>query len=225
MKKLALLLILVLAFSCLFVACKPEPEAADPASPEVGKQRLIDQGSTARAIDHTGFRLVVNMTSGGDMMSVDIGGKDDVFWLDFEAIDAFLCEHEGKTYKYMPAPTSKWLKISDDSLKETIFTGAENLLFIGSEMFKEYMKKTGNESLGGRNCTTYSLSYKDPDTGKDIKAKAYLDIEYGLTLGIEVSEGEDVFSFTVDPLELSNPTLPDGYAAAKACDDFVESLL
>ncbi len=226
MKKLALLLIALLALSCLFVACAPEPEPAvtDPASPEVGEERLIEQGSTPRAPDHTGFNLNIEMTSGGDSMSLTIGGKDDVFWLTLDPIDAFFCEHEGKTYMYRPA-VNKWVKVSDASLKDHIFNdGVENILFIGSEQYKSFMEKTGNESRGGRACTTYSLSYTDPDTSKTLKAKVYIDIEYGFTLGIDVSEGKEFFSFTVTPT-LSNPELPTGYEAAKDCDEFAESLV
>ncbi len=220
MKKLALLLIVLLALSCLFVACKNEPEVTDPASPEVGKQRLIDQGSSARAIDHTGFNLDFTMKYGlTPEVTFAVGGKNDVYWLGTAGVYAFFCNHEGSSYAYVAGLLPSWIKFDDVPLADKIFTETfDDILFLlGSEEFKSYMKKTGNDSIGGRKCTVYSVSQDG------VTAKAFIDIEYGFTLGLEVTEGGESLSFEITPT-LSNPELPTGYAEAKACETFVDPM-
>ena len=218
MKKLALFLIVLLAVSCLFVACKNEPEIQDPATPEQGKARLIEQGSTARAIDHTGFNLEFTLKYGSEpAVTFEIGGKNDVYWMGTAGVYLFFCNHEGASYAYISGLTPSWLKFDDVTLEDKIFTDAfDDILFLlGSDVFESNMKKTGNDTRGGRKCTVYSISQDG------VTAKAYIDIEYGFTLGLDVTDGAESLSFEITPT-LSNPEVPTGYAEAKACDNFVE---
>ena len=76
MKKF-LVLILAIIMVLSVVACKNEPENGGdslPVSKEAGQDALIEQGSSAKALDHTGFKIVVTTQEGNETLSFEIGG-------------------------------------------------------------------------------------------------------------------------------------------------------
>lgn len=126
MKKLFLMILIVVMVFALAACKQPEDEEAAsgnmPVSKEVGQDKLIDQGATAKDIDHTGFNIHVVSVDNEDTTTIDIGGKNDVYWIKVDTDDVmFFTEKSNKTYFYLSTPGC-WVKAVEGSLKSNIFT-------------------------------------------------------------------------------------------------------
>ncbi len=227
-------LILVLAIFMVFamVACKSEPEKksgdALPVEKEAGKDALMEQGSSgAKAVDHTGFKIVVSMEEGKESISFNIGGKDDVYWYDYSGNGFLFREHNNSTYMFMKleAPaTSFWLKVADRSLKEEVFTEIVDALLYNAYEYKDSLSYAGEVTLFGRKCSKYSVSATVEGTSYSFSIS--VDNEFGITMGMEAAAGAEKINYTINP-KLSNVTaedVPANYAEAKACDTYLDSL-
>ena len=223
MKKL-LVLILAIIMVLSVVACKNEPEnkgAELPVEKEAGKDALIEQGSEAKALDHTGFKVSVSVAAGNETMDIEIGGRNGVFWLTSEAVTLYFTEKNNYTYMYY---TGAWIKVADKSLKDEVFTEMVDSLLYNAYELKDQLNYIGTESKHGRPCSKYSVSAKDE--GKDYSFTIWVDQEFGITMGVEATAGSENAGYTINP-KLSNMTdgdTPDGYAAAKACTNFFDQL-
>lgn len=140
MKRLLVLFIMVLVvFS--FEACKNEPidfnkdKNAIPVSKEQGKAMLIEQGSDAKAIDHTGFSFVIT-TGEGDKLAV--GGVHGIFWVGLSEGDepmeyAFFKEEYNNTYMYRTKSGNQWYSLEGQPLIDFLFSNIESTLFFAHE--------------------------------------------------------------------------------------------
>ena len=222
-------LILVLAIFMVFamVACKSEPEKksgdALPVEKEAGKDALMEQGeSGAKAVDHTGFKIVASLNDGNTPVSVNIGGKDGVYWLDYSVGSFLFTEHDGSTYMFMKSATSVWVKVADKSLKEEVFNEIVDSLLYNAYGYKDDLSYVGEVTQFGRKCSKYSVSASVE--GKDYSFSIVVDNEFGITMGMEAAAGAEKINFTINP-KLSNITaddVPANYAEAKACDTYVD---
>ncbi|MBO4410349.1 MAG: hypothetical protein J5775_06320, partial [Spirochaetales bacterium] len=85
MKKFIIFIMIVFMLFAM-VACKPEvEEPADPTKTEdAGKAALADQGSSGsgKAITpNSGFKIIGSFETGGSSYKVEVGGKDDLYWV------------------------------------------------------------------------------------------------------------------------------------------------
>ncbi|MBO4424939.1 MAG: hypothetical protein J5768_05435, partial [Spirochaetales bacterium] len=195
-KILVLLLAILMVFA--MVACKdPEPEKGTlPVEEDVGKDRLLEQGATAKAVDHTGFKIGLTVEEEGVPLTVELGGKDDVYWLSTAGVSAFFRDHDEKTYMYMSA-LSYWLKVDEGSLKDKVFSEmVDSTLFVAYE-YKDALFDAGTETVKGRSCSKFTAS--GTEKGVAYSFTIWVDREFGITMKIEASAGGEAFSFTVDP--------------------------
>ena len=227
-------LILVLAIFMVFamVACKSEPEKksgdALPVEKEAGKDALMEQGSSgAKAVDHTGFKIVVSMTEGEDSTAFEIGGKDNIYWYGFgEEGSLFFTEYSGNTYMFLDLDElgKYWIKVADKSLKEEIFTTVVDSLLYNAYDYTDVLSYVGDETKFGRSCSKYTITATEG--GVSYSFSILVDKEFGITMGMEFSAGSETVKYTIEP-KLSNVTAdeaPEGYAAAKACTSFVDEI-
>ena len=231
MKKFLVLIMVVLMVFAM-VACKSEPEQksgdALPVEKEAGKDALMEQGTSgAKAVDHTGFKIVVTMNEGGESLSFNIGGKDDIYWYEVSGAKFLFQEHNGSTYMFMkleaPMP-SFWLKVADKSLKEEVFTEVVDALLYNAYGYKDNLTYVGEVTQFGRKCSKYSVAATVE--GTNYSFSIIVDNEFGITMGMEASAGAEKINYTIDP-KFSNVTaddVPTDYAAAKACDTFQDSM-
>ena len=229
MKKF-LVLILAIIMVLSVVACKNEPEKGGDALPvekEAGQDALIEQGSSAKALDHTGFKIVVTTTEGKESTSFEIGGRNDIYWVNLGTEAMFVCEHSGSTYYYLDLEglgSGFWIKIADKSLKEEIFGTMVDTLLYNAYEYKDYLAYVATETKHGRPCSKYTVSAKEE--GVNYSFSIWVDQEFGITMGMEVTAGEDAFNYTINPKlsGLTDSDAPAGYATAKACTNFYDSI-
>ncbi len=226
-------LIFVLAILMVFamVACKSEPEKkgedALPVEKEKGQDALMEQGASAKAIDHTGFKIVVSMTDGEDSTAFEIGGKDNIYWYGFgEEGSLFFTEYSGNTYMFWDLDElgKYWIKVADKSLKEEIFTTVVDSLLYNAYDYTDVLSYVGDETKFGRSCSKYTISATEG--GVSYSFSILVDKEFGITMGMEFSAGSETVKYTIEP-KLSNVTAdeaPEGYASAKACTSFVDEI-
>ena len=216
MKKF-LVLILAIIMVLSVVACKNEPEKGGDALPvekEAGQDALIEQGSSAKALDHTGFKIDVTVTATGEgSMTIEIGGRNDIYWLTSAGVTVFFTEKNNSTYMYY---TGAWVKVADKSLKDEVFTEMVDSLLYNAYEAREYLVAAGTETKHGRPCSKYTVSASEG--GVNYSYTIWVDQEFGITMGVEAAAGSEYAAYTINP-KLSNMTdndTPSGYAAAKA---------
>lgn len=223
-KVLVLLLAILMVFA--IVSCKDEPEKSGqlPVEKETGKEKLIEQGAAAKAVDHTGFNIEVTLNEGEGPLSFAIGGKDGVYWLNL-AMPMFFRDHENKTYYYLEG--LGWYKVAEGSLKDNVFDEmADSILYAAYEdEVKDVLKSEGVEKKNGRDCSKYSVSYTDPEDSTTYKFSIWVDNEFGITMGMEALAGGKAFTYVINPKlsGLVEEDLPAGYATAFACDTYYDS--
>ncbi|MBQ3830278.1 MAG: hypothetical protein II813_05105 [Spirochaetales bacterium] len=222
-KVLVLLLAILMVFA--IVSCKePEPKKGElPVDKEVGKERLIEQGAVAKAVDHSGFKLVLTADAGEGPVSMELGGKNGVYWAGLVDASVFVREHEGKTYFYA---AGSWIKIADKTLKERLFDeNLDDLLYAAYDSdVKDALMDAGSETKHGRDCAKYTVSFTDE--GVKYSFTIWVDKEYGITMGIEAAAGSAAVTYDLDPKlsGLVEEDLPTGYAAAYACDVYSDEI-
>ena len=229
MKKF-LVLILAIIMVLSVVACKNDPaddnsgnggggNATMPVEKEAAKDKLIEQGASAKSIDHTGFNIDVTVTTGGESYKLSIGGKDDVYWVGgAEGNEAmtliFYTEKNDTGYMYM-TDLGSWVNVGQ-SLKTVFFQTADAVLFSAYDA-QQYLTKGADTSVNGRPCATYTGTIPLAQNGPSASLKMYVDKEYGVTLRIDYDDPQIAESYSLNVVPtFSNPTVPAGYAAAKA---------
>ena len=224
MKKF-LVLILAIIMVVSVVACKNEPEQSGSALPveeEAGKDALIEQGAGAKALDHTGFKVGVTVNGTGEEgISVEIGGRNGVYWLTSEDTTLYFAEKDNNTYMYF---TGFWIKVADKSLKDEVFTELVDSLLYNAYDLKDQLVAAGTETKHGRTCSKYTVSASEG--GKNYSFTMWVDQEFGITMGVEAAAGSEYVAYTINP-KLSGMTdgdTPSGYAEAKACTNFFDQL-
>ena len=225
-----LIFILAIIMVLSVVACKnePEKESVYPVEKEAGKDALMEQGSSgSKAIDHTGFKINVTANTGETTVAFEIGGKDSIYWLSLVGGTSVLArDFAGATYVFFPmeAPANSfWLKLSDKSLKDEVFTETVDSILYSIYNNEDYLTKQGTETKSGRTCTKYSVSV--PEFGYNYTV--WVDNEFGFTVALEASSGSESLSYSMTP-KLSNLVegdLPANYAAAKACNLYTDTPL
>lgn len=216
MKKVFLIFFVVLMALAL-VACKQEQEdnggddsgsSAMPVEKEAGQEALYAKGqSGTRAVGDSGFRIVV--TSGA--LSLDIGGRNDIFWVLVGDTYVYFADVGGKSYWYNDG---NWIDITEattyaynGSVKENIFGIVDALLYqnYGKELI-DYFERGADETHSGtgRSCATYSISYGE------LSLKYWIDKEYGFVCGIKYVGSDDDFDYNMTKCELSNASTPNG---------------
>jgi len=226
MKKFLVLIMVVLMVFAM-VACKSEPEKESvyPVEKEAGKDALMEQGSSAKAIDHTGFKINVSANTGESTVAFEIGGKDDIYWLSLVGdVSVLVRNFAGATYMFFPmeAPANSfWLKIADKSLKEEIFDETVDAILYSIYNNEDYLTKQGTETKSGRACTKYTVSVQEFGYNYTV----WVDNEFGFTVALEASAGSESLSYSMTP-KLSNLVegdLPANYAKAKACNLYTDT--
>ena len=227
MKKFLVLIMVVLMVFAM-VACKSEPEKESvyPVEKEAGQDALLEQGSSAKAIDHTGFKISVSATTGGEApISFEIGGKDDIYWISVTGgVSVLVRDFASATYMFFPmeAPANSfWLKIADKSLKEEIFDETVDAILYSIYNNEDYLTKQGTETKSGRACTKYTVSVQEFGYNYTV----WVDNEFGFTVALEASAGSESLSYSMTP-KLSNLVegdLPANYAKAKACNLYTDT--
>lgn len=223
MKKFLVLLLAILMVFAI-VSCKePEPEKGElPVEKETGKERLLELGEEPKAVEPTGFKITVTMDDGETPISFTIGGKSGVYWYESFGTTLFAREHDGKTYATTDG--SAWVKVADKSLKEEVFTElVDSLLYSAYEdEVKDALLDAGTETKHGRSCCKYTVSVTDE--GVAYKFTIWVDKEFGITMGMEAMAGGAAFTYGVTPKlgGLVAEDLPTGYAAALACDIYID---
>ena len=228
MKKI-LVLILAIIMVLSVVACKNEPEKGGdslPVSKEAGQDALIEQGQSAKAIDHTGFKIEVTTHEDNETFSFEIGGRNDIYWVNLGTEAMFVCEHNGLTYYYLDMEglgSGYWLKIADKSLKEEIFGTMVDTLLYNAYAYKDYLTYVATETKFNRPCSKYTVSATEE--GVNYSFSIWVDQEFGITMGMEVAAGGEAFSYTINPKlsGLTDSDAPEGYATAKAFTSFMDS--
>lgn len=224
-------LILVLAIFMVFamVACKSEPEKkggdALPVEKEAGKDALIEQGSSgAKAVDHTGFKIVASLQDGEGNFSFNIGGKNNIYWIEISGTPTLFTEHNGSTYTFVPVKNASfWLKVADKSLKDELFTDIVDSLLYSAYEYKDNLAYVGEVTQFDRKCSKYSVSAAAE--GTNYSFSILVDNEYGITMGMEAAAGSDVVNFTINP-KLSNvgeSDLPVNYSIAVTCINYLDT--
>ncbi len=235
-KIFVLLLALVMVFA--MVACK-EPDSngsggggsSMPVSKDAGKDALIEQGSSgSKAIDHTGFSFAIQSTVGETTEQVWIGGKDDVYWVSLDGTEyEFFTEKNDKTYYYVTGESPAWYSVAQGSLKASLFGPIVDSLLYSAHAAEKYLTKGEDDTVSNRSCATYSASMSMQVAESQMatmNVKYWVDKEFGVTMKIEYEDSNlnnnyaSSMTFTLTPT-FSNPTLPSGYAAAKANESFV----
>lgn len=227
-KVLVLLLAILMVFT--IVACKQEPEQNNelPVEKEAGKDALMEQGASgSKAVDHTGFKITVTMKDETEDESFEIGGKDDIYWLNLGEYAILTRDHDNSTYMFMPleAPlTSFWLKVSDKSLKEEVFTEAVDALLYNAYDYKDYLDYVGDETKYGRSCSKYTVNVTEE--GVKYSFSILVDKEYGITMGMQASANDESFTYTINPKlsGLIDSDLPANYAAAASCAVYQDTM-
>ena len=230
MKKL-LVLILAIIMVLSVVACKNEPESKGgdslPVSKDKGQDALIEQGSSAKALDHTGFKIVVTTQEGNETFSFEIGGRNDIYWVNLGTEAMFVCEHSGSTYYYLDMEglgSGFWIKIADKSLKEEIFGTMVDTLLYNAYEYKDHLTFVATETKFNRPCSKYTVSATEE--GVNYSFSIWVDQEFGITMGMEAAAGGESFSYTINPKlsGLTDSDAPAGYATAKACTNYYDSI-
>ena len=228
MKKFFLFVLIVLmAFA--MVACKDEPEQksgdALPVEKEAGKDALIEQGASAKAVDHTGFKIVATMQEGGNNISFNIGGKNNIYWYEISETSMLFTEHNGSTYLFVPVKNASfWLKVAEKSIKEEVFTDVVDALLYNAYEYKDSLSYIADETKFGRSCAKYSISATVE--GVNYSLTIWVDKEFGITMGLESAAGSETVNFTINP-KLSNigeSDLPTNYSVASTCVSFLDTM-
>ena len=226
MKKF-LVLILAIIMVLSVVACKNEPaddnsgngggDSAMPIEKEAAKDKLIEQGASAKDIDHTGFNIDVTVTTAGESYKLSIGGKDDVYWVggaEGNEDETYLFYTDKNDTGYMWTG-SAWFGVGQ-SLKTVFFQTADAVLF-SAYGAQQYLTKGADATVNGRTCATYTGTIPLAETTLTASLKMYVDKEYGVTLRIDYNDPQIAESYSLNVVPtFSNPTVPAGYAAAKA---------
>ncbi len=197
------LIVLFLAFMMVFalVACKQDVEdtTTTNVSEDEGKENLVKQGaaSGSKDVDGNGFRLVGTFDVNGTVTTVELGGKDGIYWIGSDVANAvFLSETKNSddSYTVKVYKDSSWSTeyTVSSSIKDAIFADiADSVLYCGFSLkengFSAEGAMTGTGTYGDDNraCTIYTASVSD---GKYdlLTATIYVDNEYAITLGMEI---------------------------------------
>ncbi len=249
MKKVFLLLLIV-CLSLVFVACSQE-QAEDDGGDDGGEKdqllslktegqaRLIDQGSSPKTVDHTGFRFQLTMTAPGateesEIVSrYDIGGIDDVFWfkaittdvdedgdVDFDDFDAGGCivfkEKGSNSQRAVLLPGQDEVSWSEDDLtiNELFAEMVDAFLYLGHEFCEDGVLTRGeDDSIDGRPCSTYSLDIPSYLNYSNVSLKVWIDEEYGYTRKLEYDDKMgNIFDYSLAPV-LKEATKPAALVA------------
>lgn len=207
MKKFIVIMLAVLMVFAL-VACKgdvpDEGEQDTQVSKSQGKDNLIAQGSAAgsKAIDHKGFRVVCNFTVSGEKTTIELGGKDSLFWLGTsEGGAAITADAMSFWYEKKESNDTYTIKIFDDSenqwtaleglnfsIKTLVFDAlVDNILYIWDSMTTYFAGatpvKAAVETYGGRTCTKYTAQWTLASQ-KLADITLWVDNEFGVTMGM-----------------------------------------
>ncbi|MCQ2412848.1 MAG: hypothetical protein MJ057_07845 [Sphaerochaetaceae bacterium] len=224
MKKIALIILAVMLVFA--VACKQEPAdkgngSKMPVEKSAGQDRLIEQGSKARAVDHTGFSIKLTAVDGEEETKIWLGGKDGIYWVgaydeEESKYDVqFFYEDGNKTKLYVGMGV--WMDAPIQGLKDCLFTIVDALLYqTYTPAFKDFLVAGSDETVDGRACATYRFNMKVDQESAYIKF--CVDKEYGCTIKADYkyTNGKDVegTSFSLAGSKFSNVTagdLPEGF--------------
>lgn len=222
MKKVFLIFLVVLMALAL-VACKQEQKdnggddsgsSAMPVEKEAGQEALYAKGqSGTRDIGDTGFRIVVEASED----FVDVGGKNDIFWIGTTEEYTYFADIGGKSYWYGDPDGDdvlNWVDITEaatyaynGTVKENLFGPIVNgLLYQTYGMTSSIFVRGENETHQGtgRTCATYSFNYGP------YSLKYWIDLEFGFVCGIKYVGLDEDFDYNMTKCELSNASTPDG---------------
>ena len=206
--------------------CKqPEPENSnEPVSKAEGQEKLYQQGSSGsgKSIDYTGFRIAVTVTDNGTPDTFEIGGKNDIYWINTGDSTVFVKAKDKKNYLYY-SPYALGLELSGTTIKNYIFSMAEGLLYVADSLTSQ-MVNGADDTVSGRSCATYTMTIPyepTPGTAGNLKLKIWTDKEFGFTMKITYQDAVnnntvESFSYEITTLQLKDATTPDGYAAVVA---------
>ena len=223
--KRVLFFLLIVLMVVSFAACKqPEPENSEPVSKAQGQENLYQQGSSGsgKSIDHTGFRIAVTVTSNEEPTSFEIGGKNDIYWINVTGSTVFVKAKDKKNYLYY-SPYALGVELPGTTIKNHIFAAADSLLYVADSLISQ-MVRGADETVSGRDCATYTVTVPyepQPGTAGEMKIKIWTDKEYGFTMKMTYQDKNsgntvDSFSYEITTLELKNASTPDGYTAVAA---------
>lgn len=215
-----------------------------PMTAAEGEAKLIEQGSSGKDIDHTGFRFQLTITTPGDteesedVTLLDIGGIKDIFWVSEILEDAngddlvnfsdvavsnthIFRQGESSAELYVPAEAetpATWKSIPF-SINEYFGNMVDAFLYVGHNLSKSAAMTRGtDETIDGRLCCKYSLDIPAYLNYNNVSFTIWFDDEYGYTRKIAYDDKmSDIFNYDLAPV-LSNPEKPAALEALNLWD-------
>ncbi len=208
MKKILVLLLAVLMVFAI-VSCKDEPEQAavkTPVSEDQGKDNLVDQGAKGSKALGDGFRITGTFKCFGEEVTVEIGGKDDLYWIGNNLDDMVYISEVDDVVKVYDGDWDAAYEVPG-SIKDALFKDiADTVLYCSFDLFGEQFSDevaVSNETVSGRECTKYVASYSDKTIGKKIlEAEIYVDTEFAITLKLNVKVADEFKNYVKDTYKL-----------------------
>ena len=228
MKKF-LVLIMVILMVFAMVACKQDvKEPADPTnSEEAGKTALAEQGSSgSKGIDNKGFKIVGSFKTADSSVKVEVGGKDDLYWIG--------------TYDNAADSTADSTSIKDALFGEGGVYSAlvDNIVYLSFQLKSMYgtmfsdLKYEGSATKNGVTCSKYTATFSLEEIGEIANVSVYVEPTFAVTVGFDFALADSfvkkygelvgkemlntAFSYTADvDFDVSTSEVPN-YAAITA---------
>lgn len=211
MKKILVLLLAILMVFAI-VSCKDEPEQATvktPVSEDQGKDNLVDQGAKGSKALGDGFRITGTFKYFGEEWTVEIGGKDDLYWIGNNLGDVVYISEVDDVVKVYDGDWDAAYEVPG-SIKEALFKDiADTVLYCSFDLFGEQFSDevaVSNETIEGRECTKFVASYSDKTIGKILEAEIYVDTEFAITLKLNVKVADEFKEFVKKNYPIIDPT-------------------
>lgn len=228
MKKVFLIFLVVLMALAL-VACKQEQEdtggdssttAEMPIAKSEGQAALVEQGASAKDIDHTGFRIKLCVTeydadNGTITSAIDIGGYSDIYWIGTDedndgTVDeyTYFKDIDDQAY-YYDSEYNKLLNLSiggmTGSVRDNIFGKLIDAMLYRTynAAILNYCVQGDDDTIDGVDCATYTATIPSYYGMESASLKFWVNKEYGFTMKITY-DGNDSFTYTMTSCELTN---------------------
>ncbi|MBO7349555.1 MAG: hypothetical protein J6U27_06355 [Spirochaetales bacterium] len=206
MKKF-LVLIMVILMVFAMVACKQDvKEPADPTnSEEAGKTALAEQGSSgSKGIDNKGFKIVGSFKTADSSVKVEVGGKDDLYWIgtydnaaDSTADYVYFRMKDANTVSIYTGET--WVDFeASTSIKDALFGEGgvysalvDNIVYLSFQLKSMYgtmfsdLKYEGSTTKNGVTCSKYTATFSLEEIGEIANVSVYVEPTFAVTVGFD----------------------------------------
>ncbi|MBP5756719.1 MAG: hypothetical protein J6W39_03960 [Spirochaetales bacterium] len=201
-------LVLILAIFMVFaiVACKQEVEPSDPTNSEdAGKTALAEQGSSgSKGIDNKGFKIVGSFKTSDSSVKVEVGGKDDLYWIgtydnaaDNTGDYVYFRMKNANTVSIYTGET--WVDFeSSTSIKDALFGEGgvysalvDNIVYLSFQLKTIYgsmfsdLKYEGSATKNGVACSKYTATFSLQEIGEIANVSVYVEPTFAVTVGFD----------------------------------------